>query len=188
MKLQDLSTIKFSSDMSNLSLYVLGKAYDSVVDGEGLRETIFVQGCPHHCEGCHNPESWANRNPEAKDEFLVDLYKEATENPLWQGVTFSGGEPFLQAQQFAVLAVNLHASNLDIWCYTGFLLEELLLRSDSDEGVRNLLSQVDVLVDGQFILAQRDLSAHFKGSTNQRVIDMKESISAGCVVLHELNG
>ena len=188
MKLQDLSTVSFSSDMSGLSLYVLGKAYDSVVDGEGLRETIFVQGCPHHCEGCHNPESWANRNPEAKDEFLVDLYKEATENPLWQGVTFSGGEPFLQAQQFAVLAVNLHASNLDIWCYTGFLLEELLIRADSEEGVRNLLSQVDVLVDGHFILAQRDLSAHFKGSTNQRVIDMKKSIGAGCVVLHELNG
>ena len=174
--------------MSNLSLYVLGKAFDSVVDGEGLRETIFVQGCPHHCEGCHNPESWANRNPDAKDELLVDLYKEATGNPLWQGVTFSGGEPFLQAQQFAVLAANLHASNLDVWCYTGFLLEELLLRSDSDEGVRNLLSQIDVLVDGHFILAQRDLSAHFKGSANQRVIDMKKSISAGSVILHELNG
>ena len=188
MKLQDLSTVSFSSDMSGLSLYVLGIAFDSVVDGEGLRETIFVQGCPHHCEGCHNPESWANRNHDAKDKLLVDLYKEATGNPLWQGVTFSGGEPFLQAQSFAVLAVTLHASNLDIWCYTGFLLEELLIRADSDEGVRNLLSQVDVLVDGHFILAQRDLSAHFKGSTNQRVIDMKKSIGAGCVVLHELNG
>ena len=94
----------------------------------------------------------------------------------------------MQAQQFAVLAANLHASNLDVWCYTGFLLEELLLRSDSDEGVRNLLSQIDVLVDGHFILAQRDLSAHFKGSANQRVIDMKKSISAGSVILHELNG
>ncbi|SEO24855.1 anaerobic ribonucleoside-triphosphate reductase activating protein [Amphibacillus marinus] len=147
---------------------VLNILHDSVVDGEGLRTVIFFAGCPHFCKGCHNPESWNIRNG---SEMTVDeVVAEVLSNPLCE-VTLSGGDPFFQASEVAEVARRLKAHGKNIWAYTGYTLEQLLeLGGDYVE----LLSYCDVLVDGPFILAERDLSLDFRGSSNQRVIKLAE--------------
>ena len=146
---------------------IAGTVSESIVDGPGIRYTIFTQGCPHHCEGCHNPET---------HDFSGGRLK---------GVTFSGGEPFCQPAPLYDLAKRIKENTkLDIMAYTGFTFEQLVEKSKTDEDVKNLLSVVDILVDGKFILAQRSLELHFKGSRNQ--IDCKKSLETGNVVIKEL--
>ena len=111
------------------------------------------------------------------------ILEEVTTNPLLTGVTCSGGEPFLQPAPLAELAKQLHARGLDVWSYSGYTLEELQARAQADRATRALLAEVDVLVDGPYEEAERDLTLHFRGSRNQRVIDMKQTKKAGRVVL-----
>ena len=130
-----------------MQLRIAGTVDDSVVDGDGYRFTIFTQGCPHHCRGCHNPETWPPEGGRLVD--TDELLAAVAANPLLSGVTFSGGEPFLQAAPLADLAGRIHAMGLDVWCYTGFTLEALRAKNDKD--VNALLEVVDVLVDGPFV-------------------------------------
>ena len=154
---------------------------ESVVDGDGIRMTIFGQGCPHHCKGCHNPSTWDfSGGTETSPEAIIKMVKE---NPLLDGVTFSGGEPFVHAKDFAWIAKKVHQLGLSVWSFSGYTLEELQTLAQKDEGVASLLAEVDVLVDGRFILSKRDLSLRFRGSTNQRVIDMVETRKRGEVTL-----
>ena len=151
-----------------MKLKIAGIVDDSIVDGEGVRLTVFTQGCPHHCHGCHNPQTWSlDGGHEIDTEDIVEKLKA---NPLLSGITFSGGEPFLQPAPLADLARAAHSLGLDVWSYTGFTLEELEKRTN----VQQLLNEVDVLVDGPYVEALRDLTLRFRGSSNQRIIDLKE--------------
>ena len=156
--------------MLNLS----GIVGDSIVDGPGIRTTIFCQGCPHHCPGCHNPETWDfGCGTQVPVEDLVDIVRS---NPLCRGVTFSGGEPFAQAEGFAKLAVLLKEKGYEVASYSGYTFEELL---EGSEEQKRLLSVIDVLIDGPFLLAEKSLEVPFRGSRNQRILDVKESLAEG---------
>lgn len=151
-----------------MKLKIAGIVDDSVVDGDGIRLTVFTQGCPHHCHGCHNPQTWnLTGGHEIDTEEIIEKLKE---NPLLSGITFSGGEPFLQPAPLAELARAAHSLGLDVWSYTGFTLEELEKRTDAQQ----LLKEVDVLVDGPYMEDLRDLTLRFRGSSNQRIINLNE--------------
>ena len=152
-------------------LRIAGLVGESIVDGPGIRYTVFTQGCPHHCEGCHNPETQCFEGGRLAD--TAELLTEIAANPLLTGVTFSGGEPFMQPAPLVEIARACHSRGLSIWSYTGFTLQELHARHDT--AVEALLSEVDVLVDGDYREEERDLTLMFRGSRNQRVIDMKAS-------------
>lgn len=158
-----------------------GVTGDSIVDGPGLRLTIFTQGCLHHCPGCHNPQthdpdggSWADTD---------DILAAAAENPLLDGITLSGGDPFLQPIPCLALAEGAHKIGLNVWTYTGYTWEALLEENDAEKLA--LLKETDVLVDGPFLLAERSLELRFCGSRNQRLIDVKKSLAEDKVVLWE---
>jgi len=155
-----------------------GTVHDSIVDGEGLRMTVFVQGCPHGCPGCHNPATHDFCGGKEGDTDV--LLKELKENVLEQGVTLSGGEPFCQCAAMLELARGAHAIGRDVWAYSGWTFEELL----ADEEKAALLRECDVLVDGPYVEAERSLTLTFRGSRNQRVIDVQETLKNGEIVLH----
>lgn len=166
--------------MSSSTLRLADIVTESVVDGKGIRMTVFVQGCKHACKGCHNPTTWALDGGEEKPlKFVTDL---AEKNPLLDGLTFSGGEPFLQPAPLYELALWCHAHNLNVWCYSGYTLEQLGHMGETDEDVKNLLGEVDVLVDGEFVESLKDLTLAFRGSSNQRIIDMNATRKSGSVV------
>ena len=154
---------------------------DSIVDGPGLRFTVFTQGCPHRCPGCHNPDT---HDPKGGRETTVEeLAEKLLSNPLTDGLTLSGGEPFCQAEDCARLAAMARERGLNVWVYTGYTYERLL---EGDlPGALELLELTDVLVDGPFLLAERSYEALFRGSSNQRLIDVPRSLAAGQVVLWE---
>ena len=157
-----------------------GTVNDSITDGPGLRFTIFVQGCPHNCPGCHNPQTHDFAG--GKDADTDDLLGQGRRNPLLCGVTFSGGEPMCQARALAELARKFRERGVvDIACYTGYLIEDLL--AGKVDGAEELLKELDTLVDGPFIQARRTYEAKFKGSDNQRVIDVQATLEQGKVVL-----
>lgn len=159
-------------------LNLAGIAGDSIVDGPGIRTTVFGQGCPHHCPGCHNPETWAfGCGTEVPVEAVVEMVKA---NPLCRGVTFSGGEPFAQAGEFAKLGRLLKAAGYEVASYSGYTFEQLLQGSAEQ---RELLETVDVLIDGPFVQAERSLELNFRGSRNQRILNVKASLAAGQAVL-----
>ena len=159
--------------MLNLS----GIVQDSIVDGPGIRTTIFCQGCPHHCPGCHNPETWAfGKGTDMEVERLVEIVRE---NPLCRGVTFSGGEPFAQAAGFARLAKLLKAAGYEVASYSGYTFEQLLEGTEDQKG---LLAAIDILIDGPFLLAEKSLEIAFRGSKNQRILDVPASLVAGKAV------
>ena len=154
-----------------------GIVSDSIVDGPGIRTTIFSQGCPHHCPGCHNPETWDfGCGTEIPVEAILDIVKS---NPLCRGVTFSGGEPFAQAADFAKLAELLKERGYEVASYSGYTFEELL---EGSEDQKKLLESIDILIDGPFLQAEKSLEIAFRGSRNQRILDVKESLAAGCAV------
>lgn len=146
-------------------LSIAGIVNDSVVDGPGVRLTVFTQGCNHYCEGCHNPKTW-NING-GRTVIIKEIFEEYLKNPLLSGITFSGGEPFLQSEPLAELADMVHAVKGNVWCYTGYTLEELQALKIPSQ--LRLLNRVDALVDGEFRIAERDLSLLFRGSKNQRI-------------------
>ena len=162
-----------------MNIRIAGIANDSIVDGPGCRYTVFTQGGPHHCPGCHNPDShdFAGGRDADTDALLAELCA----NPLLDGLTLSGGEPFCQPEACLVLAQGAHVAGLNVWAYTGYTWEAL--HAAADPARLALLRAVDVLVDGPFLLDQRSLELTFCGSRNQRLIDVRRSIDAGEIVL-----
>ena len=161
---------------------IAGTVQDSIVDGPGFRFTVFTQGCSHHCPGCHNPQT---HDPSGGTEHTVEeLLERMRSNPLTDGLTLSGGEPFEQPEDCLLLAQGAHESGLNVWSYTGYLVE--FLCDQGTEAQKALLREVDVLVDGPFLLDQRTLSLPWRGSRNQRVIDVPKSLENGDVVLFQL--
>lgn len=159
-----------------------GITSESVVDGPGLRLVIFAQGCQHRCPFCHNPESWeTNAGKEFSVKQLIRALAKQKKNK--RGITFSGGEPFLQAGEFARVAIAATEMNLDIVTYTGFTYEQL--SESADEGIRALLTLSDILIDGQYVHQLRDTALKFRGSNNQRIIDIRATQKSGQVVLWE---
>lgn len=163
-----------------ITLRVAGTVSDSIVDGPGIRYTIFTQGCPHDCPGCHNPQTHAFEG--GNDIALEALLADVVRNPLLTGVTFSGGEPFCQPEPLAVLACALHEAHKSIMIYSGYTFEELLAQG---EKARALLAQCDLLVDGRYLAQERDLTLRFRGSRNQRVLDVPQSLASGAAVWAE---
>lgn len=159
---------------------IAGVVKESIVDGPGIRVAIFFQGCPHNCKGCHNPDTHDLNG--GHWEEIETLAAMACQNPLITGVTLSGGDPFFQPEAMLALVNRLKETGKSIIAYTGWTIEELL---EKGEPYREILSKIDFLIDGRFILEQRDLDLKFRGSKNQRVIDCKQTILQGKVVEHE---
>ena len=154
---------------------VAGIVPNSIVDGVGLRMAVFFQGCNHKCKGCHNPHTW-NLNG-GYLTTTTDILQNYKEDPLLDGLTLTGGEPFLQPAAATVLAAGTKRHKGNVWCYTGFTYEQLT--EQQDPNVQELLSLVDILVDGPFVLERKDISLKWKGSSNQRVLMLKEGEIVG---------
>ena len=170
---------KTASTERNERMRIASTMSDSIVDGPGLRFTVFTQGCPHSCPGCHNPET---HDPAGGREAAVEeLAEQMGGNPLTDGLTLSGGDPFLQAEECARLAALAHGQGKNVWTYTGYTWEILTAAGRPDWDA--LLAETDVLVDGPFVAARKSYGALFRGSTNQRLIDVPASRAAGRVVL-----
>ncbi len=162
-------------------LMVAGIVPESIVDGRGIRYTVFVQGCPHHCPGCHNPETHPFEGGTPME--VEEIFDEFQKNPILKGITFSGGEPFCQAEVLAQLARLVHKAGKDVTVYSGWTYEAL--SAMEDEGVKALLEETDMLVDGPYLKEQRNLELSFRGSENQRLINMKRTRAEGSPVLFE---
>ncbi len=147
---------------------------DSIVDGTGIRAVIWTQGCSHNCEGCHNPSTHS-----FKDGFLKDideLNKEIDNLELIDGITLSGGDPFFQIKPSLQIAKHAQEKGLNVWAYSGFTFEQLQDMSKKNKDLEELLKNIDVLIDGKFELENKKLALNFRGSTNQRIIDVKKSL------------
>lgn len=163
-----------------MQIRIAGTVSESIVDGVGFRYVIFTQGCPHGCPGCQNPQTHDFGGGRLVD--TDELFNECVDDPLNKGVTFSGGEPFCQAEPLAELAERFKQRGLSVWSFSGWTFEELLEKSKREESVKRLLERLDVLVDGKFLEEQKSLSLQFRGSSNQRLIDVPASLKAGAAV------
>lgn len=172
--------IQNSINQNENVIRIMDITYSSAVDGTGFRDVLFVNFCPHHCKGCQNEQTWSFEN--GKDVSVDEVYENLTKSFL-TNVTFSGGEPFCQPKPLIKLARMLKKANKTIWIYTGFLFEEIL----HDEEKKELLALCDVCVDGKFEEDKKGLNMRFKGSSNQRIIDVKKSLDTGCVVDFDLS-
>lgn len=169
--------------MDSMKIRLYGVVNDSIVDGPGLRYTVFTQGCLHHCVGCHNPQSWDLDG--GYEEDIATIVDEILRNPLLDGVTFSGGEPFLQARPLIALIHQLQKhKSLHLMIYSGYTYEEILQLGDE---AKELLSLCDTLVDGRFDLSLKSLRLIYKGSSNQRIIDIQKSLRCHKVCEQKVN-
>lgn len=158
--------------------------FDSIVDGPGLRAVVWTQGCKHNCIGCHNPQTHSLMGGKIVDtEEIIDKIKS---KKLQSGVTLSGGEPFLQPEAVGEIAVAVKEMGMNVWSFTGFTFEQLIDKKNKNyfSNLR-LLNNIDVLVDGKFEIDKKDISLKFRGSSNQRIIDVQKSLKAGRVVIRE---
>lgn len=154
---------------------------DSIVDGPGLRAVLWTQGCAHHCKGCQNPQTW---DMNGGGLVPIEMVKEAIDELEYQdGLTFSGGDPMFQPEACNIIADYARSKGLNIWVYTGFTFEEIMELAKKKPVYIDFLSKIDVLVDGKFILEQRDLGLLFRGSSNQRLIDVPKTLSTGNIAL-----
>ncbi len=151
-------------------LRISGVEPESIVDGPGFRYVIFTQGCPHHCPGCHNPQTHDFAGGKVAD---IPAILAENQSHLLQGVTFSGGEPFCQPAPLCAIARAVKGMGKDLVVYSGYTLEQLLEWGKEDPAVLELLRLCDTLIDGPYIQAQRDLTLRYRGSANQRVIDLR---------------
>ena len=170
---QNSKTIRLAADLQS----------DSIVDGPGLRAVLWTQGCAHHCKGCQNAQTW---DFNGGGEVPISMVLEAIDELEYQdGITFSGGDPMFQPEACNIIADYCKKKGLNIWVYTGFTYEELILMSKRKPIYLEFLKKIDVLVDGRFILEQRDLSLLFRGSSNQRLIDVQKSLETGYICLFD---
>ena len=158
------------SKPAEMPIRLYGIVRESIVDGPGLRFVVFVQGCPHHCPGCHNPESHDPNGGFATT--TTRIWENLIKNPSIRGVTFSGGEPFLYARELAEIGRCAREQGMDVMTYSGYTLEKLLDMAEKDEGVHALLSATQYLVDGRYEEDKRDLLLRFRGSQNQHIYDI----------------
>ena len=159
---------------------IAGIENDSIVDGPGFRLAVFTQGCPHHCPGCHNPETHPfDKGKEVDTEKIIRMMED---NPLLDGITLTGGDPFCQPKACAHLAKAAKEMGLNVWAYSGWTYEELLEKAETDTDILDVLKNTDVLIDGPFVLKERTLELRFRGSRNQRQINVKKSLEAGFAV------
>lgn len=166
---------------AELQFRLAGIVKETIVDGPGLRLTVYVQGCTHHCPGCHNPHTHSIHGGMLES---IDAVMEAvTSNPLLDGITLSGGEPFLQPLACAELARRAKAIGLHVMTYTGFTFERITAKQNAVRGWRELLENTDILADGRFLLHRRNLLLRFRGSDNQRLIDVAASLRCGTTVV-----
>lgn len=156
---------------------IAGIEAESVVDGEGWRFAIFTQGCKHHCKNCHNQQTWDMcGGTQMSIDGLVDTIEEAfKENILMDGVTLTGGDPLYQPDATFSLCKKLKDLGINIWLYTGFTYEEIT----KDEKLMSIMKYIDVLVDGPFIESLKSLELEYRGSSNQRILDMKKTLESG---------
>lgn len=162
---------------------VAGIVPDSVVDGPGIRYVIFTQGCNHYCPGCHNPQTWDLKGGEEKR--IKDIVRDIKKHPYIKGITLSGGDPFLQAEECALLIQQVKKKyNLNVVTYTGYTFEELA--NSSNKGIQSLLRGTDILIDGPFLQEKKDLNIPFRGSCNQRIIDIKQSLKLKKIMEYSL--
>ncbi len=168
----------------NSTIRIAGIIRESIVDGPGIRFVVFSQGCPHQCVGCHNEKT---HDFNGGYECSIDkILNEIDKNPILQGVTFSGGDPMCQPEGFLELAREIKNRNLNLFIYTGFVYEQLLEMGKDNPSISELLNLTDYLIDGPFVLSQRDLTLPFKGSRNQRSIDLKSTRKSGELRLCEM--
>ncbi|MBQ6999327.1 MAG: anaerobic ribonucleoside-triphosphate reductase activating protein [Clostridia bacterium] len=173
--------MKYNGIDLNSEISISGITYSSAVDGVGFRDVLFVNYCPHHCDGCHNPETWDKAN--GRIVTLQSVYEDLTKSGL-TNITFSGGEPFEQARELAFLAKYIRENHgKNFWVYSGYTFEQII----ADPEKKVLLEQCDVLVDGRFEKNNRQQNMRFRGSLNQRIIDIKKSLETGEVVLYDLD-
>ena len=160
-----------------MKIRIAGIAEETIVDGVGFRYAVFTQGCYINCPGCHNPET---HDPNGgRDAHTEDLIAQFSDNPLLDGITLTGGDPFLQPEACLELAKAAHAAGLNVWAYSGQTLE--MLRAMDRPHLQDLLDEIDVLVDGPYLAEKRALSMRFRGSSNQRVIDMRKTKELGTI-------
>ena len=163
---------------------IAGTIQDSIVDGPGLRFTVFTQGCAHNCQGCHNPQTHDYNG--GKEMQIQEIVDQMLENPLIDGLTLSGGEPFDQAADCAQIAQAAKENGLNVWAYSGYTLEQLIHKGKTDQNIMDLLEVTDVLIDGEFDQEKKSYNCKWRGSTNQRVIDVAKSLQQGSAVEREV--
>ena len=176
--------------MGNLEsnkIRISGVVRESIVDGPGIRYVLFTQGCPHHCKNCHNPETHDFNGGKLIDIDII--IEDILKNPLLQGITISGGDPFIQAKEVNLFLKKLNEKiNLNVIIFTGFEYEYLIKYSTKENGYLNLLSSADILIDGKYEETLKDPNLLFRGSSNQRVIDLNKSINSNNLVLYKFEG
>lgn len=176
----------------NMEIHVAGIMENSIVDGPGMRAVLFLQGCPHHCKGCHNPETWDINSPTAETTTVQELGERILAIKHINKLTISGGDPIMQAAACLDLIRYLKSRRLElgkpkyhIILYTGYTFEQLLERKDPT--VNELLSECNQVVDGPFIESEKSFDCLYRGSKNQRIINSKTSLMLGEIVLSDLN-
>ena len=162
---------------------IAGIVEESIVDGPGIRFVIFTQGCPHGCKGCHNPQTHDFNS--GKDVNIDEIVNKIKEDPLLKGVTLSGGEPFMQAGKLAKLIDKLSDTKLDIITYTGFKYEEIIKNANDENKFYKLVDRTDILIEGKFEEDKKDENLMYRGSSNQRAIDVELSRKSGKIIEHE---
>lgn len=161
-----------------------GIAYESLVNGPGMRRVFFSQGCKHNCKGCFNPDTHDFSGGEERD--MDELIEDVLENPIIKGVTFSGGDPMERAEEFAYMAKKFRENGLNVWSFTGYTFEYILEHLAERLGWGEFINNIDVLIDGRFDETKMGDGIRFRGSSNQRIINVKESLDKGEIVLvHE---
>lgn len=166
-------------------MYLCGVNFESMVDGEGVRAVLFVSGCLHNCPYCHSPQTHSfTFGREVNQELIDNINSEMDKRPYISGITLSGGDCMYSPVETMKLLKKLHIPHNNVWCYTGFTYEEII----NNKNQAQLLRYVDVLVDGKFDYRKRDITLAFKGSANQRIIDVKKSLKCNEVKLYELRG
>lgn len=168
---------------NNKAIRLSGLIHESLVNGPGIRRVFFSQGCLHNCIGCFNPETHSFSGGELFD--MDKLIEDVRVNPMLSGITFSGGDPFEQADKFTYLAEAFKALRLNIWCYTGYTFEHIIKNIDDKPSWKALMECIDVLIDGKFHEEEKDETLKYRGSGNQRIINVQESLKSGRVIVEE---
>ena len=168
-----------------MEIRIAGIVKESVVDGPGIRYVVFTQGCPHHCPGCHNPQTHAFDGGELKQ--TEDLLEQLGKNPLVRGLTLSGGEPLAQTEAVLQLTKGAKAMQKDVILYTGYTWEQVLEKQKKEDALKELLDQLWLVIEGPFLEAQKNLALPFRGNTNQRVIDVAKSLASGQIMEYQFS-